>query len=347
MAGLFLGLLSWNERRFKNLLSTSGQIGIEGGNSRSSGHGAAWKGTAPSKVSIRLSDSFGSIIRAASRFFPKAIANWLSSRAWLKPIFRVTRTLLLSAAAQIAIHSPVNAAPLTLPHFVQLANQCGRNVAVSTLAAIAQTESGLNPFSIHDNTSGITGTPEIADEAAAIANKLMIAGHSVDVGLMQINSMNFAVLGLTVETALDPCRSIEAGAIILTNGYMGGANHAQQQAALRIAISRYNTGDATRGFANGYVHRVEDSNTRVVPALDLDGVPVSNPAPVTPKQVAAAQASNGAPPWEIFPADAQPQAEKDAASTGNVVVASTDAEKKYAAPVVSYPGPSTERNEVP
>jgi hypothetical protein len=72
---------------------------------------------------------------------------------------------------------------------------------------------------------------------------------------MQINSANLARLGLTLESAFDPCKSVAAGAAVLAGGYAGGATHEGQQSALRVAISKYNTGDAQRGLANGYVQR--------------------------------------------------------------------------------------------
>lgn len=56
---------------------------------------------------------------------------------------------------------------------------------------------------------------------------------------MQINSANFGWLGLTMMDALDPCRSIAAGAEVLT------------------AYSRYNTGSPTRGIKNGYAASVQ------------------------------------------------------------------------------------------
>lgn len=70
-------------------------------------------------------------------------------------------------------------------------------------------------------------------EAARLARSLIAAGHSVDIGSTQVNASNFGWLGLTVETALDPCRNIAAGASVLT------------------AYSRYNTGSPPAGIANG------------------------------------------------------------------------------------------------
>jgi type IV secretion system protein VirB1 len=131
---------------------------------------------------------------------------------------------------------------------------------------VARTESGFQPLAINDNTTGTRGVPATSDIAIQIATKLIEGGHSVDVGIMQINSSNFVRLGLTLEAAFDPCRSIAAAAVILAGDYAGGETHQQQQSALRVALSKYNTGDAQRGFANGYVQQVELAARRVVPA---------------------------------------------------------------------------------
>lgn len=193
-----------------------------------------------------------------------------------------------------------DASTLSLGQLTRLARQCAPNVAVSTLAAIAQTESSLDPVAVHDNTARIAEAPQGRAEATDLASRLIAAGHSVDLGLMQVNSTNLALLGITIEDAFDPCRSIAAGAAILTAGYAGGASHGERQAALRVAISRYNTGNAERGFSNGYVRRVELANARVVPALDVDA---ELPAAVAPPDHAGGQAPprSGLPPWEVFP----------------------------------------------
>ena len=168
----------------------------------------------------------------------------------------------------MCIRDSAFADPLSVSDFGQLALRCAPSVAPSTLASIARTESGFEPLSIHDNTTGTSGAPATRALAIQIASKLLGAGHSVDIGIMQINSANFARLGLTLEAAFDPCKSVAAGAAVLAGGYTGGDTHEGQQAALRVALSEYNTGDTQRGFTNGYVHKVELAARGIVPALD-------------------------------------------------------------------------------
>jgi hypothetical protein len=104
-----------------------------------------------------------------------------------------------------------------------------------TLAGIATAESHVDPSAVHINEDG-----------------------SRDVGLMQINERNFGWLGLTPQTALDPCQSIRAAAQLLQS------------------YSRYNTGSPVAGFSNGYVQRVTaavaQARTRAVtPRTTLSG----------------------------------------------------------------------------
>ncbi len=176
-----------------------------------------------------------------------------------------------------------------LPLFeaLALAAQCAPAVAPETLLSVVQVESRFDPLAI-----GVNGKPRVSvsaatpQEAADKASALIAAGRSVDLGLAQINSRNLGWLGLSVEAAFDPCRNLAAGARVLQAGYEGGAD---AQPALRRALSRYNTGDARRGIANGYVAKVERAAAQVVPAIQA--FPAAPPIAVAPP----------APPaWDVF-----------------------------------------------
>jgi type IV secretion system protein VirB1 len=166
-----------------------------------------------------------------------------------------------------------------------LAHQCGASVAPETVVSIAKTESGLNPLAIHDNATGLSYSPDSANEAIALATSLILGQHhSVDLGLMQINSVNLATSDLDIAHAFDPCHSIETGARILSNAY---------HRALRVALSTYNTGDQQRGIDNGYVARVEAAAT-VLPVI-APAVPAA--APQTPATPSGTPAHTG---WDVF-----------------------------------------------
>jgi type IV secretion system protein VirB1 len=126
-----------------------------------------------------------------------------------------------------------------------LSINCAPAVAPTQIAAIAKTESGFQTLAIHDNTTGQSYQPSDKNSGVTLAQTLLARGHSIDVGMMQINSANFGWLDLTLEDAFEPCPSIKAGAAVLT------------------AISRYNTGDSRAGIANGYVKRVRTAEAKI------------------------------------------------------------------------------------
>lgn len=139
---------------------------------------------------------------------------------------------------------------------VALASQCAPNVAPETVAAIVMTESRGNEFALNVNGAPRPPAQKNAGDAAATARRYIAAGHSVDLGLGQINSRNMRSLGLTWANVFDPCTNIAALGRILSRNYQVAVPGREPQAALRVALSLYNTGSPQRGFRNGYVARV-------------------------------------------------------------------------------------------
>lgn len=138
---------------------------------------------------------------------------------------------------------------------LEMMHHCAPQVAPETIAAMIQVESGGNAWAL-----GVNGPvkrlarPRNISEAARLAHYYMGLGYSVDLGLMQINSNNLPGLGFTVEQVLDPCNNLRAGSQILSRGYAGAVKcFGPGQAALKAALSAYNTGNYERGFFNGYV----------------------------------------------------------------------------------------------
>jgi type IV secretion system protein VirB1 len=214
-------------------------------------------------------------------------------------------------------------AALPIAVVAQLALACAPNVAVDTTLAIAHHESNLNPLAIYDNTARRAYVPGSPEEALAIARGLIDSKHSVDLGLMQINSGNLAWLSLPIEAAFDPCRSIAAGARVLSEAYRGGGTQDEQRRALEAALSRYNTGNPADGFTNGYVRKVQASGDKIVPSLHpewlaqqqnpdrqpvdvwdrRDEVPTPPPAPpaATPQAAPTPEPPTPPPPTPIRP----------------------------------------------
>lgn len=142
--------------------------------------------------------------------------------------------------------------------FFALAQQCAPTVAPQTIAAVVKHESGFKPNAIGINRAGrLQWQPRNQEEAVVTAEWLIKNGYNIDMGLGQINSANLRYLGLTVKEVFDPCTNLRAAARILTENYtLASRSHADPQKRLHVALSYYNTGSPTRGFANGYVSKV-------------------------------------------------------------------------------------------
>lgn len=133
--------------------------------------------------------------------------------------------------------------------------RCAPNVAPSTMTAIVKVESGGNPLAIGDNTTRRSYYPHDRATAERLARRLLDAGHLLDVGIAQIDSMNFAGFGANVQTIFDPCTNLRVGARILSGDYAFAARrYGDGQVALRHAIGMYNTGRLNAGAR--YIARV-------------------------------------------------------------------------------------------
>jgi type IV secretion system protein VirB1 len=196
-----------------------------------------------------------------------------------------------------------------------LASQCAPTVAPETVLAIVQTESSGEQFALNVNGGRQPARQSSAADAAATARRYMAAGYSVDLGLGQINSRNMRWLGLTWETVFDPCTNVAALGRVLTTNYNAAKAGRDPQAALRVALSMYNTGSQTRGFRNGYVAKVVGNagvaNTAAFYRDEIPAVAIAAPASVDLRENLAAekavltapilQARPAPPPkWNVF-----------------------------------------------
>lgn len=159
-------------------------------------------------------------------------------------------------------------------------SQCGPAVAPTTTQAIIRVESGGNPLAIGDNNLRKSFSPGSKREAVSLATQLIARGHSVDLGLMQINSQHLAPMRLSLDDVFDPCRNVGAGTVILS-GFYQRYKTGEPSYSLMKALSAYNTGQAWKG--EGYVNRILAAagvNYRVlfVPAEAAPAMPAA-PAP--------------------------------------------------------------------
>lgn len=101
---------------------------------------------------------------------------------------------LPGAAASAGANRAGGVTALTVPAVMALIalHGCVPPALAPVMVGIAQHESGLDPLAVRRNPNG-----------------------TVDVGIAQVNSSNFGWLGLTAQTALDPCRNMAAALKVL------------------------------------------------------------------------------------------------------------------------------------
>lgn len=133
---------------------------------------------------------------------------------------------------------------------IALLEQCAPLVAPITMAAIVEHESRGNPWAVHDNTTGASFAPGSLAEAAEMASRLIAQGHSVDMGLAQINSRNAAAFRLSPREALDPCTNLRAAQEVLLDAWW------RSNGDLRGALSAYNTGRTTSVIGAQYAAKI-------------------------------------------------------------------------------------------
>jgi type IV secretion system protein VirB1 len=156
---------------------------------------------------------------------------------------------------------------------IELILACAPNVAPHTVQEIIRVESNGNPIAVNVNTRNGAKFKHkkitTKKEAISVSKAAIAAGHTVDMGYMQVNSANLKGLGYTVADMFDPCKNLKAGAHILTTAYSDALpRHSNEQAALRAALSRYNTGSFGKGFRNGYVARYVNAPPAALETLD-------------------------------------------------------------------------------
>lgn len=153
---------------------------------------------------------------------------------------------------------------------LSLALLCGPLVDPETTLRVINVESGESATAIHDNTSGESYLRLSAEEAARTAERLIRAGHRIDLGLMQINYGKWlSKSSFSVREALDPCTNIRLGTSILSAEYARALSHSRTlHEALQFALSAYHSGSETR--SPGYADRVFLVRPRVAMSVPHD-----------------------------------------------------------------------------
>lgn len=145
-----------------------------------------------------------------------------------------------------------------------------KNAHPSVMLAIIKTESGGNPLSIGLNgrQNGkkikLARQPGNYEQAIQWVTYLENRGYNFDIGIAQVNIKNVHKYGLRAADALDICKNLQMASLILKNNYNQALyKHQDQQTAVRMAISAYNTGNYRKGFYNGYVSKVINNSKKI------------------------------------------------------------------------------------
>ena len=159
----------------------------------------------------------------------------------------------------------------------QLAQRCAPEVATEAVVPLVITESGGNTLQININKGPRVQAGSV-ERAAALVRRYMAAGYTVDVGLAQVNSGNFARFGVSVEQAFEPCTNLRLASAVLQEGYARASRSYAGLDAMSATYSLYNSGSMTRGLRNGYVGRVL-ANAAASGAIDAaPSLPVTPPS---------------------------------------------------------------------
>ncbi len=160
--------------------------------------------------------------------------------------------------------------------FLALVLVCAPQVHAGTARALVGVESAFNPWAIGVVGGALLRQPRHRAQALATARALHAAGWNFSVGLGQINAGNFARLGLTLESAFEPCANLAAMQTVLAEcldrARATATNPPVDQAALRQALSCYYSGNFATGFRHGYVRKVvaaAGAAARPVPTVPL------------------------------------------------------------------------------
>lgn len=141
--------------------------------------------------------------------------------------------------------------------FLALAAACAPQVDAGTARALVTVESGLNPNAIGVVGGALDRQPRHRAEALATARGLQAGGWNFSVGLAQINVHNLERLGLSLESAFEPCANLGAMQSVLAECFeRTDQSESARQRSLRQALSCYYSGNFSLGFEHGYVSRV-------------------------------------------------------------------------------------------
>ena len=152
------------------------------------------------------------------------------------------RIVWLVLIGRLAVPPAVLGASPPSAHERVLLERCAPEVSPVTMAALVSQESGGAPYALDDDSTHIVYHPVSYVGAARLAAELIGAGHSVDLGLAQVNSGWLPALHLTAAEILEPCENLRAGSLILLRAWRA-AGAGPRAKRLTRALAIYHSGN--------------------------------------------------------------------------------------------------------
>jgi type IV secretion system protein VirB1 len=162
-----------------------------------------------------------------------------------------------SRSSRLLLHGLARSRPISPQLLVRLIRACAPHINPITQAAVVAVESSGDAWALHDDNDGRVYRPRSFPEALATADFLIannqgrygVRDAGVDVGVAQINSNNFAALGVDAGWMLHPCANLRVSSRMLAAAYrtqyallVDVANPHRDRLAMRRALQVYNSG---------------------------------------------------------------------------------------------------------
>jgi type IV secretion system protein VirB1 len=144
-----------------------------------------------------------------------------------------------------------------------LLERCIPDVHPMVIQKITTVETRQKPYSIgfrivkDGKDYRLPSAPKTLIDAQYTARWLYDHGYKFDAGIAQINSTNFARLGLTPESIFDPCTNLAASGKILKEFFISAKfKIPNEQDALKAAIRAYNSGKFSSAAGQQYLNKI-------------------------------------------------------------------------------------------
>jgi type IV secretion system protein VirB1 len=143
------------------------------------------------------------------------------------------------------------------PYYSQINSISSKyGVPTQVMGGIMATESGGNPYTLNDNTTGKSYSYSSQAQYTAMGQQLLGQGHSLDMGLMQINSQ--AHPGVTLAQAANPSFAMNYAAQMLQSDYQATGNWDETVRAYNQGL-----GGAQAGGGGAYLGKVQSAEKQL------------------------------------------------------------------------------------